>query len=317
MNLLDIPAEYRPISPYIKVAIQFSENDPVLYYWLLNYSVEKALAIKDSTPVSKQYLINLLDLLEKIKGQHSGDESYAVGAVAQCHVEAKALRLFTTADNQERQGVFNKNVIKLFYTSGLLFDILSMFTSEELEEKLQEARKYAKWKATELSNCLKNGTTPQPGPLSNKGEDDELTRELLNLDVTKPQPTPRTTSNAPAPSQFNQPANFPPPNQQHTGFNTPQQQFGGGQYQQPQQFNTGYNQPQQQFGQEYPPQQPHYPPSQHHHNVPSHPTQNSEVTLDEFIEARKLTKMANSALDYEDAKTAIDFLRKALKVLEK
>jgi hypothetical protein len=52
---------------------------------------------------------------------------------------------------------------------------------------------------------------------------------------------------------------------------------------------------------------------QHHHNVPAQPGLNSGseflsvlsnspnlilVTLDEFIEARKLTKMATSALDY-------------------
>jgi vacuolar protein sorting-associated protein VTA1 len=165
MSLLEIPAEYRPISPYVKIAVQFTETDQVLYYWckffdssfrfhkiplVLNYSVEKALTIGHSNPASKQYLMQLLDVLEKvsiypniviisvqIKTQHPGDESYAVGAVAQCHVEAKALRLFTTADEQDRQGIFNKNVIKLFYTSGLLFDILSMFTKEELEEKLQ------------------------------------------------------------------------------------------------------------------------------------------------------------------------------------
>lgn len=72
-----------------------------------------------------------------MKKEHYGDDSYNVGPVAQCHVEAKALRLFTSADEQDRQGIFNKNVIKSFYTSGLLFDILSLFTKDELEEKLQ------------------------------------------------------------------------------------------------------------------------------------------------------------------------------------
>lgn len=180
---------------------------------------------------------------------------------------------------------------------------------------------------------MKNGQTPQAGP-PNQGtdEDAELTRELLNLDVNKPQPTPRSTSNVPTPNQPPQNQNFgnQPTMGQNSGWQQPSQQ---------QQFHPSYGQ---QFGGHgFPPQpqfQPVQPPQQqHHHNpTPQHyappPAQTGSgklncffkryifpilVTLDDFIEARKLTKMATSALDYEDAKTAIDFLRKALNVLEK
>lgn len=41
------------------------------------------------------------------------------------------------------------------------------------------------------------------------------------------------------------------------------------------------------------------------------------VKLEDFIESRKLCKMACSALDYEDARTAIEFLEKALAILRK
>lgn len=87
MSLLEIPPEYRSISPYVKIAVQFTESDQVLYYWrkflirhrvfhktplVLNYSVEKALAIGHSNPASKQYLIQLLDVLEKVTTKLNG-----------------------------------------------------------------------------------------------------------------------------------------------------------------------------------------------------------------------------------------------------
>lgn len=117
---------------------------------------------------------------------------------------------------------------------------------------------------------MKNNTTPQAGPQPKSGgDDDELTRELMNLDVSKPQPTPRSTStNVPTPNQFNQPhASFPlHPQQPNHGFapqHPNQQDFG---WQQPQQqFNVSYGQ--QQFGhQSILPSQQGVPTDQLHHN---------------------------------------------------
>lgn len=59
--------------------------------------------------------------------------------------------------------------MKAFYTSGMLFDVLTTFG--ELSEELLQNRKYAKWKAAYIHNCLKNGETPVPGPLQ---EEDKL-----------------------------------------------------------------------------------------------------------------------------------------------
>ena len=58
--------------------------------------------------------------------------------------------------------------MKAFYTSGMLFDVLTTFG--ELSEELVQNRKYAKWKAAYIHNCLKNGETPVPGPLQGEEE---------------------------------------------------------------------------------------------------------------------------------------------------
>jgi len=66
---------------------------------------------------------------------------------------------------------YPRNVVKSFYTAGMLFDVLTIFG--ELPEELVQNRKYAKWKAAYIHNCLKNGETPVPGPLQEEGELDD------------------------------------------------------------------------------------------------------------------------------------------------
>lgn len=54
--------------------------------------------------------------------------------------------------------------MKVFYTAGLLFDVCDVFG--EVSDEVTKQRKYAKWKATYIHNCLKNGETPIPGPMA-------------------------------------------------------------------------------------------------------------------------------------------------------
>lgn len=54
-----------------------------------------------------------------------------------------------------------RNVVKAFYTAGMIYDVLCTFG--ELTDEAAQNRKYAKWKAAYIHNCLKNGETPVPG----------------------------------------------------------------------------------------------------------------------------------------------------------
>ncbi len=62
-----------------------------------------------------------------------------------------------------------RNVVKAFYTSGHIFDVLGLFG--ELDEQIAAHRKYAKWKAAYIHNCLKSGETPVPGPPPSEDDD--------------------------------------------------------------------------------------------------------------------------------------------------
>lgn len=58
--------------------------------------------------------------------------------------------------------------MKSFYTTGVLLDVCEVFG--ELSEEVAAQRKYAKWKATYIHNCLKQGETPLPGPIGGEGQ---------------------------------------------------------------------------------------------------------------------------------------------------
>lgn len=60
----------------------------------------------------------------------------------------------------------------------MLFDVLTTFG--ELSEEVQQNRKYAKWKAAYIHNCLKNGETPTPGPMQMDGDEENADEENAN-----------------------------------------------------------------------------------------------------------------------------------------
>lgn len=79
-----------------------------------------------------------------------------------------------------------RNTVKTFYTAGLLMDILDQF--EQVDEEFKEKRKYAKWKAAYIHNCLKNGEVPISGPREIIADDDDeaiLHKTLLDADDIK------------------------------------------------------------------------------------------------------------------------------------
>lgn len=109
-----------------------------------------------------------MDWLEVTKKSLHDNEAITNNVAAQAHLENWALKLFLYADKSDRASNFGKNVIQSFYTAGLLYDVITTFG--DLTEEAAQNRKYAKWKAAYIHNCLKNGETPVAGPI---GEEED------------------------------------------------------------------------------------------------------------------------------------------------
>lgn len=276
------PASLKAIQHYLKTAAEHDNRDVVVSYWCRLYALQLGLKIDKSSAEAKKILMFLMDWLEKTKSAEKENEAIIHDIPAQAHLENYALKLFLWADSQDRAAVFNKNVVKAFYTSGMIYDVLETFG--ELTEEVIQNRKYAKWKAAYIHNCLKNGETPMPGPMP---DDSEENQEFSVPNF--PQPPPNTSDGASSSSGKMSPTiptvpSFPSVQ--------PVQPVNPVSPSNVTDFSEGSK------------------------SGPIAPVTGVALTPEQVIKAQKYCKFALSALNYDDINTAITNLQKALNLLQ-
>ncbi|KAL3882430.1 hypothetical protein ACJMK2_028769 [Sinanodonta woodiana] len=283
-----LPSALKQLQHYLKTAAEHDGRDPVIAYYCRLYTMQSGMQIDKKSPECRKFLVALMDYLEQKRNMNPW-EAIHNEVVGQAHVENYALKVFLYADNEDRAGRFNKNVVKSFYTAGMLFDVLSVFG--EISEDIEKNRKYAKWKAAYIHKCLKNGETPIPGPMPDGTDEAAAGVSSIGFESHQPQPGP---SNYPSSS-----LDLPTPNQYPT------------------------------MGTHAPPTTPQEPPQAKPAisppNQPTNVTYNANWTAPKptgvtltpahYQKALKLCKYASSALQYEDSQTAIQNLSKALSLL--
>lgn len=210
LDLPKIPQPLKNIQPYLTVAAKHDQRDSVVSYWCRLYALQTGLKLSTKTAEETSFLLKLMDWLEATKKAQSDDAAITNDVVAQAHLENWALKLFLYADKNDRAANFSKNVVQSFYTAQVLYDVLTLFG--ELSVEASQNRKYAKWKAAYIHNCLANGETPVPGPMKESDEQDDPVEPLhddedaeIDANSTKPE---NTKSNTP-PSIPSTPASVP------------------------------------------------------------------------------------------------------------
>lgn len=286
MALPPCPPSLKAIQHYLKTAAEHEQRDIVVAYWCRLYALQTALKIDKKSEDARLLLVALMDWLENTKKSLADNDAISNEVAAQAHIENYALKLFTWADSQDRAGVFNKNVVKTFYTAGMLMDVLTTFG--EQTDEIARNSKYAKWKAAYIHNCLRNGETPIPGPM--ESENDELnnfnenaSEGFSNIGFQIPNSNEESFNQQPPPLRPDAFAPAKPPPVEPSPVT-------------PAPVVT--------------PAIPNYPP-------PEIQTVNSNVKLDPALiaKAQKYCKFAGSALNYDDIPEAINNLEKALRLL--
>ncbi|XP_007484700.1 vacuolar protein sorting-associated protein VTA1 homolog isoform X2 [Monodelphis domestica] len=205
-----LPPQFKSLQHHLRTAQEHDKRDPVVAYYCRLYAMQTGMKIDSKTPECRKFLSKLMDQLEALKKQLGDNEAITQEIVGCAHVESYALKMFLYADNEDRAGRFHKNMIKSFYTASLLIDVLTVFG--ELTDENMKHRKYARWKATYIHNCLKNGETPQAGPV---GMDEESNDEENEEAKTSPLPShpPQRSSSTYDPSSM--------PSSSYTGIQIP------------------------------------------------------------------------------------------------
>uniref|UniRef100_A0A8P4KJD6 Vacuolar protein sorting-associated protein VTA1 homolog n=1 Tax=Dicentrarchus labrax TaxID=13489 RepID=A0A8P4KJD6_DICLA len=296
-----LPPQLRAIQHHLRTAQEHEKRDPVVSYYCRLYAMQTGMKLDSKTPECRKFLVKLMDQLESMKKELGDNDSISQEVVGNAHIENYALKMFLYADNEDRAGRFHKNMIKSFYSSSLLLDVLSVFG--ELSEENIQHRKYARWKATYIHNCLKNGETPQAGPIG-MDEDEEAGEEgggdqdqslspgpAPGIGFT---PSPGSGPSGPPTTNFN---NIHIPPGAHAPANTPAELP-------PPSAEAAKPVP---LPRSVPTVDPTLLNAQQQGNV--------NLSQEDFTKAQKYCKYAGSALQYEDVGTAIQNLQKALKLL--
>ncbi|KAK2181582.1 hypothetical protein NP493_391g01007 [Ridgeia piscesae] len=288
MALPAVPASLKPIQHYVKTAVEYDARDPAVSYYCRLYAVQRGMELDKKSPQSRTFLASLMDVMEQEKKLNADNEAIQNEVVGQAHMENAALQMFLYADNEDRAGKFGKNVVKAFYTAGMLFDVLTTFG--DLSEDLEKNRKYAKWKAAYIHKCLKNGETPVPGPVA-----DELVEPPLHRNESHESGgfnlEPGPSNNVPTPGGHDQqPADDLPKVNPLPQYN-----------------------PLPQIGVTAPSLQ-QLPQSRDTWVPPPNPA-GVKLSSDDYQKAMKFSRYANSAMQYEDSASAIENLTKALNIL--
>jgi len=325
LSLPNCPTSIKPIQHYLKIATEHEKRDPVITYWCRLAALQNGMSLDKSSKESLAVLLPLMDWLENNKKDLADNEAISNEVVASAHIENHAMKLFLWADKEDRASNFNKNVVKAFYSSGMLFDVLGTFG--ELTPEVAHHKKYAKWKAAYIHNCLKSGETPIAGPMAT-GDDEDLAFPTIpggEDDQTGAEGTPfNQVPGGPAPGGQGYPPpggpGYPPaggPGYPPAGG--PGYPLAGGPGYPPGGAPGGYNPPPQQ-PQYFPPQPVQQPPPtaapRATNNFIPPPSGSGGVgvklSVEQISKAQKLCKYAVSSLDYDDLESAILNLNKAL-----
>ncbi|KAI8902655.1 Vta1 like-domain-containing protein [Globomyces pollinis-pini] len=271
----DPPAELKFIITYLQRAKELDEKEPIISYYCRYYALKLAVEKGAKSKEAEGYLLSLMDKVEKDKLKLIDLEAVKNETIGYAHVENFALKIFLTADNEDRNGQATKKTARTFLAASIFLEVLKGFGDGEVDSDTIQKIKYAKFKVTDIMKALKEGRIPVAGPPG-------------NIPDESASPSTITPSNAPAfPTT---PTSIPPPDPTAPVF-----------------------QPTASF----------VPPAA---IIPSNATGDDDDEYDEeesyndqerasIMQAGKHAKFAMSSLLYDDVKTAMENLEKALALL--
>ncbi|XP_017777331.1 PREDICTED: vacuolar protein sorting-associated protein VTA1 homolog [Nicrophorus vespilloides] len=186
MSLGPCPTEIKACQHFMKLADDHAQRNLVVAYYARMSAIQLAMKILPGTKPTEvsQYLMSIMDWLEVTKKEHGATvEGLNNETIAQALIEEYMLKLYEFAYTSDCQDRFGKNMVKAYYTASLLCEVLTQFgpLSEDLDTKCMTA----KYRATYIHNMLKNGQEPMGINVTIiRSEEDEkkllMTEEELN-----------------------------------------------------------------------------------------------------------------------------------------
>ncbi|KAJ3411517.1 hypothetical protein HDV05_002078, partial [Chytridiales sp. JEL 0842] len=184
----EIPDNLKLIAGFLQRGEELKVKEPIVSYYCKYYAAKLAIERNLQDKPSQLYLMNLLDSLEKDKELLGTNEAITNDLVGYSHLENFALKIFISADNEDRAGHASKKTARTFLAASVFLEVLKVFG--DLDENIAEKIKYSRYKAVDIMKALKEGRIPDAGPPRNQ----QTQSDGGDSDVGSPQ-RPEVTSN--------------------------------------------------------------------------------------------------------------------------
>jgi len=127
LGLPSIPADLKAIAPYLQRADETKSQDPIISYWCAYYAAQIGISLKAASAQNRAFLSALLTKLETLRISVGSSDAVTVDSASSAYVENFALRVFASADNEDRGGVATLRTAKKFVAAATFFDVLNVF----------------------------------------------------------------------------------------------------------------------------------------------------------------------------------------------
>jgi vacuolar protein sorting-associated protein VTA1 len=124
------------------------------------YAAQVGISLKARDAPSRDFLLNLLDLLEQLKGAIGTHDAIDVENVSAAYVENFALKVFANADNEDRSGRVTRYVVldlcnsalflliclnarstaKKFLAASNFLEVLKVFPKSDVSEAVSDTK---------------------------------------------------------------------------------------------------------------------------------------------------------------------------------
>ncbi|TFK36974.1 Vta1 like-domain-containing protein [Crucibulum laeve] len=164
LGLPPVSSELKPITPYLQRADELKTQEPIVAYWCAYYAAQVGISIKARDAPSRELLLALLGLLERLKEEIGPNDAIDMEAASAAYVENFALKVFSMADNEDRAGRSSRSTAKKFLAAANFLEVLKTFPKSDVADSNEEKIRYAKWKAADIAKAFREGRKPTPGP---------------------------------------------------------------------------------------------------------------------------------------------------------
>ncbi|KAI9444875.1 Vta1 like-domain-containing protein [Lactarius indigo] len=162
LGLPPIPPDLKPITPYVQRAHETRAQDPIICYWCAYYAAQVGISLKAVGPLNRNFLAALLTMLESLRSTVGSSDAVTVESASSAYVENFALRVFGSADSEDRRGAATRKTAKKYLAAATFFEVLNVFEDRGPWEAHEEKVRYSKWRAAEISKALREGRQPTP-----------------------------------------------------------------------------------------------------------------------------------------------------------